>query len=788
MPYTDPFILEKQKDCLKLYLEHNGSDHDMIELEMRRLGWENFSRRILYTRNQHGKRAKGWIEALGWKQLLVERFLEMGYERVCKHSPPYEGGVATASADAVVLSAGDMTSSDSDEFVAPRTKNHPAAKAAPLLRKEGSFHAGETGVGKRDACAPVSFHDWLKHVTPNYDWDAKHHKYICEQLAKVDSGEITRLMINVPPRHGKSELVTVRYAAWTLKNDPAKNVIIGSYGQSLANRFSRKIKRVLGDDWVLRRNAGSLPAGDGSSDATGAASIPACEGSSGVTAAEFSLPIDHNATVTFTASSSFITSGCKANLTDPKRRYGGGTGGEQDAHPPVEECPFPFVTSRPKNTEAEWETSKGGGLRAVGVGAGVTGFGADLIIIDDPVKSRAEAESRANREAVWDWFNDDLYTRLEPNGAVILIQTRWHEDDLAGRLLRQMHEGEGEHWNVINLPAIATGTRAVRQPESEPGAIATGSAGGSDPECGGSRPHIKPRVIGFPRLYSRLNDWSASVPLANTGSPGVKAPKSETPDQNEARMNSQSINLKDRHAGGTGVGKRDTCGPVDQIHRQPGESLWPKRFPLEKLEQRRKQIGTYSFSSLYQQQPVPAEGGMFKREWFGQIISAAPPGLRWIRGYDLGVTANADSDFTASFRVAFDKDENMYIDGGFRRRMEFPEQRRYILERLAAEPNTEHCIEATHNGNALAQAVKAERPARAHLVRPITVRDPKTARALEWINIAEQGRLFLVRGAWNEEFIDECCSFPIGTHDDQVDAVSLAVKARRRAKNRLFTF
>ena len=82
MPYTDPFILEKQKDCLKLYLEHNGSDHDMIELKMRRLGWENFSRRILYTRNQHGKRAKGWIEALGWKQLLVERFLEMGYERV----------------------------------------------------------------------------------------------------------------------------------------------------------------------------------------------------------------------------------------------------------------------------------------------------------------------------------------------------------------------------------------------------------------------------------------------------------------------------------------------------------------------------------------------------------------------------------------------------------------------------------------------------------------------------------------------------------------------------------
>ena len=90
---------------------------------------------------------------------------------------------------------------------------------------------------------------------------------------------------------------------------------------------------------------------------------------------------------------------------------------------------------------------------------GVTGFGAGLIVIDDPVKSRAEAESQTYRDNIWDWFNDDLYTRLEPDGAIILIQTRWHEDDLAGRLLR---EGRGRRRRAVGS----------RQP---PGFVRTGS-------------------------------------------------------------------------------------------------------------------------------------------------------------------------------------------------------------------------------------------------------------------------------------------------------------------------
>ncbi|MBK7513550.1 MAG: hypothetical protein IPI76_14995 [Chloracidobacterium sp.] len=84
----------------------------------------------------------------------------------------------------------------------------------------------------------------------------------------------------------------------------------------------------------------------------------------------------------------------------------------------------------------------------------MTGYGADLIIIDDPVKGRSEAGSPVLRERLWNWFRDDLSTRLEPEGSIILIQTRWHEDDLAGRLLREQADG-GDQWTVIRLPALA---------------------------------------------------------------------------------------------------------------------------------------------------------------------------------------------------------------------------------------------------------------------------------------------------------------------------------------------
>jgi predicted phage terminase large subunit-like protein len=211
---------------------------------------------------------------------------------------------------------------------------------------------------KKRASPP--FPHYLTTIDPDWQWDIPHLHYIQQRLGQVTTGDIDRLMIFLPPRHGKSEMTTVRYAAWWLERDPSQRVIIGSYSQTLANKFSRKVRKIA--------------------DGRG-------------------VPID-------------------------------------------------FA----RRAVDDWETLKGGGLRAAGVGAGVTGMGGNLIIIDDPIKNREEANSLTYRDKVWTWYTDDLYTRLEPGGRIILIVTRWHEDDLPGRILASE---DGPNWTVIKIPAIA---------------------------------------------------------------------------------------------------------------------------------------------------------------------------------------------------------------------------------------------------------------------------------------------------------------------------------------------
>jgi predicted phage terminase large subunit-like protein len=219
----------------------------------------------------------------------------------------------------------------------------------------GPFVFGQTARRVR----PPKFGAWLNDVTPAFTWDAAHLLYIRAQLDRVTRGDIDRLMLFVPPRHGKSELATVRYPVWRMECDPTLTVIVGAYNKLLADSFSRKARRIAHERFAL----------------------------------------------------------------DDERK-----------------------------AADEWQTEQGGVFRAAGVGTGVTGKGARLIVIDDPVKSREEANSPAYRERVWNWYRDDLYTRLEPGGAIILIMTRWHEDDLAGRILASE---DGPNWTVVSLPALA---------------------------------------------------------------------------------------------------------------------------------------------------------------------------------------------------------------------------------------------------------------------------------------------------------------------------------------------
>lgn len=106
--------------------------------------------------------------------------------------------------------------------------------------------------------------------------------------------------------------------------------------------------------------------------------------------------------------------------------------------------------AKPKQKAIEWFTREGGVLRATGVQGQLTGHGARLLIVDDPHKDRAEAESPTMRQAVHDWFTSTAATRVEPGGSIIVVHTRWHPDDLIGRLAQD----DRTNWEIVNLPAV----------------------------------------------------------------------------------------------------------------------------------------------------------------------------------------------------------------------------------------------------------------------------------------------------------------------------------------------
>jgi predicted phage terminase large subunit-like protein len=199
---------------------------------------------------------------------------------------------------------------------------------------------------------------------------ARHHALIADALERVERGEQDRLMVFMPPRHGKSELASKRFPAWCLGRNPRHQIIAASYNSDLANDFGRNVRNIVAEP-------------------------------------EFGQV-------------------------------------------------FPSVSLAADSQAANrMNTNHGGAYVAAGVGTAVTGRGADIALIDDPFKDREEADSERRRDTVWDWYRSTLFTRLMPGGSIVLIQTRWHEDDLAGRLLEQDGRIEdGGQWEVLELPAI----------------------------------------------------------------------------------------------------------------------------------------------------------------------------------------------------------------------------------------------------------------------------------------------------------------------------------------------
>lgn len=180
-------------------------------------------------------------------------------------------------------------------------------------------------------------------------------------------GRKRRVIVNMGPRHGKSDLISKWAAVWYLDTFPNREIINAGYSNAFAREWGVKVRG------TITTNADKL---------------------------RFSLSPDSRAA-------------------------------------------------------DRWNTTKGGGMRTAGTEGQMTGKGANLLVIDDPIKDAADADSPSERDRIWEWWVGTASTRLnDAEAGVILCMTRWHHDDLAGRLIRSGQQG-GEHWDVLNLPAIA---------------------------------------------------------------------------------------------------------------------------------------------------------------------------------------------------------------------------------------------------------------------------------------------------------------------------------------------
>jgi predicted phage terminase large subunit-like protein len=275
---------------------------------------------------------------------------------------------------------------------------------------------------------------------------ARHLLQIDQAVIDTIRGESPPLLvIEAPPRHGKSELISKCLPAWYLGVYPEKRVMLATYEAHFARSWGRKARNLFEE----------------------------------VSESFFGLSLDSEVA----SAADWGLAGCE------------------------------------------------GGMVTAGVGGPLTGRGADLLIIDDPVKNAEEATSEIIRENVWDWWQSTASTRIEPSGCAIIIATRWHEDDLSGRLIRASETGEGAPIRRICLPAIA-----------------------------------------------------------------------------------------EEH---------------DDLGRVPGEALWPERWPLKSLEQRRQGHDEYWWRALYQQRPSRGARAVWPESYFGEHLWAR----NWPESFEIAVIA-----------------------------------------------------------------------------------------------------------------------------------------------------
>lgn len=347
-----------------------------------------------------------------------------------------------------------------------------------------------------------------------------------------------------------------------------------------------------------------------------------------------------------------------------------------------------------------------GGMLAAGVGGGITGSGANLFIIDDPVKNREEAESEDRREAIEEWWTSTAYTRLEDGAAVVGMLTRWHGDDWAGKRLKAMVQDlRADRYVVVCLPAL----------------------------------------------------WE---PIA--------VPEGKT---FEVYQREQMLN-------GVFVDQEDPLG------RKTGQALWPEKYNEDDLARIQVNVGPYDWQALYQQNPYSRVGQFFKRDWF-PIVEVMPKKedvLARIRYWDkAGTKQGGRGDFATGIRMSLTKDKVYYVEHVVRGQWTPGERDRIMLETAELDKKVEgprviiwHQQDPGSAGLDSAQATNrmfAGKGFTAHFEVPT---GDKEVRAGPWSSQCQGGGVRLVRGGWNDAYIEEHVAFPKGKWDDQVDGSSSA--------------
>lgn len=443
--------------------------------------------------------------------------------------------------------------------------------------------------------ASESFLDFVQLMNPAITL-APFQLDLIDKLDRLEKGQLTnekgqtvrRLMINMPPRHGKSFLATTLFPIYYMGKKPTREIMSVSYNAELAKTFGRSVRD---------------------------------------------------------------------NLRDP-----------------VVQQAFPDIALSDESRAVDmWKTTENGVYYGVGMGGTTTGRGANLLLIDDPVKNRTEAESASSRNATWSYYVSALVNRKQPERdgtppIEIIILTRWHPDDIAGRLM-ETDEWKNNEWMHVVYPALTT----------------------------------------------------------------------------------------------------DKSG--EQL------ALWPERFPVEDLLKLKK-LNEREFTSLFQQSPYVEGGNLIKSTWFHYFAEREQSYESIILAADTAFKANTRSDYSVIMAAGITRTGDIHILDIYRDRLEYPQLKRALQTqylRWRGKGLRGIYIEDKASGQSILQELRmAGLPVLAWGAKGFG--NDKVARANSCTPLIEGGRVWLQAGAkWLEDFMTEVVAFPAVKHDDQVDAMTMAI-------------